>query len=395
MKFIPESKFKITIAFLIAIVILAILVMGFDQNQPSAQSVPDKELNYGLVWYGHGGNSQKAVVGQPNRYFDPDKPTIIFIHGWMPDQAGDPPRFMVDFETLEGDHSYTLDVARAWVDRGWNIGIFYWHPFSDEELVWVAEDKIWTPDEEAGMRFRDVDGNYHTEGAPTVSVSEVLLEAYVDAMKDFSGAEIWIAGHSLGNQLAVNLTADLIKDAETGNIPNNLIPSRIALLDPFWSPFPKTYLDGLETGEVIQQKIEQIILPNDVIVEWYHSSWLTGSTMIRDDIPSLKAQVVYAELDPAYCGLLDQICKHDGAWHLYFLSYGSPAPPECIPDEVSESCEPTGESGPMASTTNPRINEMMSLPYYWVQDVGPDGIDGRLTPQTDDDWFHRFPNETE
>jgi uncharacterized protein YjdB len=387
---ISKSKFKFTIAFLIAIVILAVLVMGFDQNQSSAQSNPEKELDYGLVWYGRDGNSRMVVADQPNRYFDPNKPTIIFIHGWMPDQAGDPPTFMVEFEDQLGDNSYTLDVARAWVEAGWNIGIFYWHPFSDEELVWVAEDKIWTPNAEAGMRFRDANGNYHTEGAPSVSVSELLLQAYLDAMKNFSGAEIRIAGHSLGNQLAVNLTADLVKEAEAGDISKKLIPSRLALLDPFWSPFPKTYLDGLETGEFIQQKIEQIILPQDILVEWYHSSWLTESTMIREDIPKLKIQVVYAELDPAYCGLLNQICKHDGAWHLYFLSYGSPAVPECIWQDASEYCEPSGENGPMASTSNSRMAEMMKLPNYWVHAVGPDGIDGRLTPQTDDDWFHRF-----
>jgi len=129
-------------------------------------------------------------------------------------------------------------------------------------------------------------------------------------------------------------------------------------------------------------------------VEWYHSSWLTESTMIREEIPQLKTQVVYAELDPAYCGLLNQVCKHDGAWHLYFLSYGSPAAPECIPD-ASEYCEPSGQNGPMASTSNARIAEMMKLPYYWVHEVGPDGMVGSLTPQTDDDWFHRLDENVE
>jgi hypothetical protein len=117
--------------------------------------------------------------------------------------------------------------------------------------------------------------------------------------------------------------------------------------------------------------------------------------MIRQDIPKLKARVAYAEIDPAYCGLLNQVCKHDGAWHLYFLSFASPPPPECIPDDVLGVCVPSGESGPMASTGNPRIAEMMKLPYFWVQAVGPDGIDGRLTPQTDDDWFYRLPEDVE
>jgi hypothetical protein len=49
----------------------------------------------------------------------------------------------------------------------------------------------------------------------------------------------------------------------------------------------------------------------------------------------------------------------------------------------------------MASTGNSRIAEMMKLPYYWVSGVRPDGIDGRLTPQTDDDWFYRLSENAE
>ena len=241
------------------------------------------------------------------------------------------------------------------------------------------------------MRYRDTEGNYHTEGMPAVGVTELLLEAYLEALKDYTGPEIRIAGHSLGNQLAVNLTSEIIDSVEAGIVSENLLPSRIALLDPFWSPFPKSYLDGLETSEIIQQKIEQIILPKQILVEWYYSSWLTQSTMIREDIPDLKAQVLYAELDPRYCDLLDLVCKHDGAWHLYFLSFGSTPPPECIPNNLTDTCDPTGKSGPMASTSNQRIFEMMNQPFYWVQEIGPDGIDGRFTPQTDDDWFHRLP----
>jgi hypothetical protein len=49
----------------------------------------------------------------------------------------------------------------------------------------------------------------------------------------------------------------------------------------------------------------------------------------------------------------------------------------------------------MASTSNSRIAEMMELPYFWVQEIGPDGTDGRLTPHTDDDWFHRLHENAE
>jgi pimeloyl-ACP methyl ester carboxylesterase len=361
----------------------------FGQKSSEDLLVVDRQYEDGLTWFGRDGRSEKLVAGRANRFFDPTKPSIIFIHGWMPDQVGQPPTFMVDFPAQDQDSTYTLDLASAWVDEGWNIGIFYWHPFSDEDFVWDAEDKIWTPNEEVGMRYRDTEGSYHTNGVPTVSVSEMLIEDYLAALVDFSGPEIRIAGHSLGNQLAVNLTAKLIEKVEEGSISEQVIPSRIALLDPFWSPFPKSYLDELETGEYVQQQLEEAILPRDILVEWYHSSLLTESAMIREDIPNLKAKVLYAELDPRYCDLLDQVCKHDGAWHIYFLSYGLPPPPECIPDATTDLCELTGIDGPMASTSNQRIAEMMTLPYYWVQGVDMDGVDGRYTPQPDDDWFHR------
>jgi hypothetical protein len=389
------TKAKVALPAFLAIILIIAIWLLTNQKPPDSQSVIRYETDYGLFWYGKGGQSQKAVLDVPNRHYDPARPAIIFIHGWLPDQVGEPPTFMVDFPDPTQSSTEILDVSVPWVDAGWNIGIFYWHPFSDEEFVWNAEDKIWTPNEEAGMRYRDVDGNYHTKGMPTVSVTQLLLNAYLEALKAYAGPEIRLAGHSLGNQLAVNLTSDLVERANAGSISESLVPTRIALLDPFWSPFPKPYLGGLETGEMVQQNIEQVILPRNILVEWYHSSLLTESTMIREGIPRLKAQVTYAELDPRYCDSLDQVCKHDGAWHLYFLSYGSPPPPECFLVEASTACDPTGKVGPMASTSNQRITEMMRLPFYWVQDIGPDGIDGRLTPQMDDDWFHRRPQDVE
>lgn len=129
---------------------------------------------------------------------------------------------------------------------------------------------------------------------------------------------------------------------------------------------------------------------NEILMEWYHSFILTKSTMIREDISELKARVLYAELDPRYCDLLNPVCKHDGAWHIYCLSFGAAPPLECIPVDESKPCELTGEHGPMACTSNQRIAEMINKSYYWVQDMGPDGSNGRLTLQTDDNWFHRL-----
>jgi hypothetical protein len=72
-----SSKFKIMMVFSIAVAIVMITIVGFDQNQINAQSTPEKALDYGFVWYGSRGNFQKVIGNQPNRYYDLDKPTII------------------------------------------------------------------------------------------------------------------------------------------------------------------------------------------------------------------------------------------------------------------------------------------------------------------------------
>lgn len=391
MKAILKHK-KVSFVFVaLALIIGMVAATFFIRHQRQSQTLPHDELAYGLVWFGSNGRSQPAVSGQPNTYFNPTRPTIIFVHGWLPNQVATPPTFLVDIKDEERGVETHLDLAAVWVEAGWNIGIFYWHPFADEELAWVAEDKIWTPHEEAAMRYRDAAGNFHTADMPSVSAAELFYEAYLAAMKDFSGPEIRIAGHSLGNQMAVRLVSQLVDAVDAGVVADHLLPSRVALLDPFWSPFPKPYLDGQETGTVIRQEIVDKLLPRDVLVEWYRSSLLTQETMLSEDIPDFQAQVAYAELAPDFCSLLDQVCRHDGAWHLYFLSYGSPAPRECAPDAPSGACIATGGRGPMASTTHEQLAEMMGQPVYWVHGLGPDGQDGRYTPQTDDDWFHRIP----
>ncbi|MCA9876035.1 MAG: hypothetical protein KC441_20320 [Anaerolineales bacterium] len=367
---------------------LGVLYLDLHSADSKTIEVPP---DYGLVWFGENGRSQKALPGQPTPYFDTTRPTIIFVHGWLPDQVATPPTFTVDFADAAQDNPLQLDVAAAWLEAGWNVGIFYWHPFADEDLVWVAEDKIWSADQDAGMRYRDEAGNFHTEAMPTVSAGELFYQAYVAAMAGYNGPEIRLAGHSLGNQMVVRLADQLVTGIETGEVAENLLPTRVALLDPFWSPFAKSYLDGQETGTVVRQIIADRLLPRGVLVEWYRSSLLTEETVQTEAARSFQAEVLYTELDPEFCSLLDQVCRHNAAWQWYFLSFDSPAPPECVPAESSDTCIPTGSQGPSASTSAERLAEMMTAPFYWAQGVGPDGADGRSTPQADDDWFHRLP----
>ena len=41
-----------------------------------------KKLDFGLYFFGEKQNNDKYVVGKKNKYFDPKKPTVIYVHGW-------------------------------------------------------------------------------------------------------------------------------------------------------------------------------------------------------------------------------------------------------------------------------------------------------------------------
>ncbi len=380
---------------LLAAILFVILGVGLwiRANRHEPQYGLEKEN--GLYWYGRNQVSQKAEAGQANPYYDPDKPVIIFVHGWAPLQADTPPTFLFDYVDEEREITYNIDLAEAWIDDGWNVGIYYWHPFADEDAVWDAEDKIWTAESEVGMRWRDAEGNYHTENMPDKSASVLFYEAYLAALDDFAGDEIRVAGHSLGNQMATLLTLQLLDGIEAGEVSAALLPTRLTLLDPFWSPFGKDYLDGEETGTVLRRDILQKIIPQEIAVEWIRSSVLTDMSMRGAFASELQAETTYLELAPEFCAALDQVCRHNAAWYLYFLSYASPQLPECVAAPGSEVCVPTGSSAPMAGMGSAEVLALMKRPYGWVQVVGAGGEDGRITPVTGDDWFTRLAKEGE
>lgn len=83
------------------------------------------------------------------------------------------------------------------------------------------------------MRWRKGGGSYEEAPAGTPSAAELFYDVYVAAMteQNYTGGNIRIAGHSLGNQMVVCL-AKLVKDGITaGAVPERLRPTRIALLD--------------------------------------------------------------------------------------------------------------------------------------------------------------------
>ena len=377
-----KRKALILLGGLLLLLTAGVIVLVITQWPQAAK--PGDDLEYGLVWYGRDNASQPAKSGQDNPYYDPAKPTIIFVHGWLPDQVGVPPTFRYVAEDEAGNTLLESNLADAWVADGWNAGIFYWAPFADEDVVVAAENKIWTADSLLGMRWRSADGKYHVDGAPEISASALFYEAYKAALADYTGDTIRIAGHSLGNQMAVALTLHILEGIAQEEIAENLRPQRIALLDPYWSLEKKDFLGDVNTGTAVRQAITEQIIPAGILVEWYRSSLLTQGEPVSDANEELRPLTAYTRLAPNFCPVTDQVCRHEAAWQWYFLSYGDPPPPECVRSGPDAPCEATGDAAASASTPDERIAEMMSLSWQWRQ------VHGRLTPQADDDWFEKL-----
>ncbi len=349
------------------------------------------EPEYGIYWFGKQDAMQKAVPGRPNPYYDPNRPTMLLIHGWRPDQAYTQRTLMWTVADPATGKESTYDLAAPWIDAGWNIGLFDWGPFADEPVVLDAEAKIWTANGPKGMRWRDHAGSYQTAGVLNISAADLLYRTYLSALADYRGPEIRIAGHSLGNQMATALVMRLVEDLGREDLPPHLLPKRLALLDPYWSPLARDFLNGASTAETVRTDIEDDVLPEGILVEWYRSSSLTDGRVISDANEALQPAVVFVEMAPKFCPITKQICKHEASWQQYLLSFGDPPPPECESPVKDQPCQATGRVAASASTPNDRLAEMLADRATWRQAVGPDGVDGRLTPATHDDWYARIP----
>ncbi len=60
-----------------------------DSLSPDSRSDSSSESgpNSGIYWFGKEDANQLAVPNESNPYYDPTHPTIIFVHGWKPDQG--------------------------------------------------------------------------------------------------------------------------------------------------------------------------------------------------------------------------------------------------------------------------------------------------------------------
>lgn len=189
-------------------------------------------------------------------FFDPNKPTLLFIHGDQPTTTFKRKRIDLCYSYLQmnGKMSPPINTLKNW--KGWNVGIFYWNQFADDlagkriialiKAVTYPEMKIYSSQNAAHMRWAYINsqgilsfcslGNplcaplpINHRGQP-LSIRQILYQSYLNAFPAGYHQDIRISGQSLGTQLAIQLT---------GYVENNPLapkPSQLILLDPYFSP---------------------------------------------------------------------------------------------------------------------------------------------------------------
>ncbi len=373
-----------------------VIVIGF----LFSNSALADNLDNGIYWYGNGDTYVKHVPGKTNPNFDKTKPTIIFAHGWQNGGMVKGTHESFNYRRMSSKFA-DVDTADKWIKEGWNIGAFYWREFADEGIVMDAENKIWSPYGFRGMRMRNTNGSY--SDAPNSirfkkSVSDLFFEAYVNAMSGYTGNDVRLAGHSLGNQLVI-ATSKKINDAvNRGELKQNLRPERIALLDPFYSNVPQWFLGGKTTGQKAYEYANQL-RSDGVILEYYQNSaviavgQIMGTVIDNDSLNKLKNISAYQNMRPWYIPAVDIGTKHLSAHYTYFLSFASPPPAEVTLGKWTgpwwaRYYDPfirvdTGKDAMSAATPNSRVRDMMYNSYYWDQ------VEGRYSSKTSDDQFQR------
>ncbi len=311
------------------------------------------ELDVNIYWFGVGDVSERAVAGQPNRYYDPSKPTVIYMHGWAGGSAQK--RYRESYDRTQWNKN--ADVGKAWREAGWNVGAFYWNQYSDEGEVKDAEAKIYTELGPQKMRWRDAQGNYN-EG-PAKSVMLQAVERMESVMSDYRGAELRLVGHSLGAQLAIHVSGELWRRNKAGKVPTNLVPKRVALMDPAFLQDGRPYLNNRWTGEIARENVSAN--RSEILYEAYRSSPATSNFIIGDVNQGLLEMTAFVELKPWYYPFYDVRAKHNMAPGWYF---------ESLTSNLTVKC--SGLAVPSASVPNATLRVMQDAQKHYEQ-IDSDG----------------------
>jgi hypothetical protein len=292
-----------------------------ETNNPHGWSGYPTKLDVGIYWYGKDndpGPMFDPSAPNSNPHFDPSKPSVLFVHGYLRGSTGR--GYRPSFNWSLNFDGCDYNAADGFIEGGYNIGVFYWNQICDDNTPLHAETKIHTS---KNMRWlsRDLSGRLHynqfEEGVGSVSeqLADLLKRSFPKGGESGTvGMQYRLVGHSLGAQLSVNATKLLLAEEEHAHLP-----TRISLCDAFYSNGKKGYLAApndtpakLATANITEIK------RRGVLFEAFEASFASVSPY---DIASESARralqpVVdfYTILNPVGLAPLQVIPRHVAAW---------------------------------------------------------------------------------
>lgn len=353
-------------------------------NPSTHQIAPD----YGLYWFKSVGNTEQVMPGfapptlihqfangqlnqlpkgktlaaaqsdyfqklEQQGFFNPHQPTLIFIHG---NQAG----MTSKHKRIDFCYSYTLNNGKILPNintlnhwKHWNMAIFYWTPFADDvpgkglrnfiKAITYPEMKIYSVQNPAGMRWSYLNkkgqvqfcipGKSNCAPLPknqsgqTMSVSDLAYQAYANAFPANYHQHIRIAGQSLGAQIAIQLTNQVIAHSA---LPK---PQELILLDPYFTPGEHQINVGKDNEPVAIYSFNTLrrtyLKDPKLSLAIYRSSRLSQGVLGDTNTPLEKVSA-YLRICPAYLSDVFKkqvlVTEHLSCAYIYFDSKQFPAP---------------------------------------------------------------------
>lgn len=374
--------------------------------------------------------------GSPKANFNPalDK-TIIFVHGWSPGAiaTGEVIRNMYSiYPELYKNDPTQVNLVNKWIDAGWNVGVFNWYPFADDDDItdfnavsvvpYNTESKIHSTDNIVGMRYRNLDGSTFSNLANTSvlygkTVTEMFLhryQAFFSKTSSINGIpintyfsknkEMRIVGFSLGNQIAMCGTSLINQQIFKGIVTNVPKVTRIELLDPYYCAANtklayatkcKAFSNSGGSASIVLQAFKS--LPAVIPTVWYQTTPLTNIYNFGDSNDALKKDIVWQGIKVWCVGDVSLSKRHSLAVDWYFNSidvkYGAYKYSGTWYSgykwiKLAEDCNAFSACSP-----NDYVLKKMPLPVYWLQIsnsifcANVSAVDGCETIETNDDCF--------
>lgn len=327
---------------------------------PKTNALGQKLPDDGIYWFKADGsrNSHELVMKacryndhdcasreKHQGYFNPNKPTVIFIHGWAPDSTKGQTRFDFCYQYSTGKNTLSpvYNTLQPW--KGYNVGVFYWNQFADESQIILpeaalvaAEAKIYSTNGTRGMEWKYIDKagveqvcRAGDSGClvPKEDITDMAFDAYKQALPADYKNEIRITAQSLGAQVAIQLTAKIMQH------PLMPQPTRLALLDPYFSVdgkfapqnnIPNSVADyNSDTVHSILTMYHQrhLLSGQEFPIAVYRSSTVSFAPLGNPAL-ALMDQVAYLRVYPVFIKGLDAGATigadHVASSYLYFIS---------------------------------------------------------------------------